>query len=220
MHQARTVLVAILALYPLVATHAEEPSKPYNVDVWASALFGVDGKITEYTITDEATYPAEFLKNIKSRLENAKIQPPNESGMPVTLRTGVRLEFIVTPEAEERGQVRFSRVSMSPLPIKRYYASYPKDVRRSRGWEGQVEGICTVGITGQCGSIEVKALPGIPESVRRFIKVSLEGWSFAPQEVDGKPVEGEFALRLRLNTLDNMPEDFRQDKFLRILKTR
>jgi hypothetical protein len=60
----------------------------------------------------------------------------------------------------------------------------------------------------------------MPDSVRRYAKASLEGWAFAPQEVDGKPIEGEFVLRLVLNTLDDVPENFKQDKFLRILNSR
>ena len=78
--------------------------------------------------------------------------------------------------------------------------------------------------------LDCKALTGItldhlPQDgslgrVRRYAKVSLEGWSFAPQELAGSPVEGEYILRLRLNTLDTAPQDFRQDKFLRILDSR
>jgi hypothetical protein len=220
MTRTQIVLTAIMAICPLRATAAEDPQQSYHVDVWASALFGINGKITQYAIAEEENYSAEFLQNVKERIEKASIQPPMADGGPATLRTGIRLDFVVNPESESGKQVRFNGVSISPLPIKRYFASYPKDIKKTRGWEGQVEGICTVAVSGQCGNIEVKALPGIPESVRRYIKASLEGWSFAPQEIDGKPIEGDYVLRLRLNTLDNAPENFRKDKFLRILKTR
>jgi hypothetical protein len=132
----------------------------------------------------------------------------------------VRLDFVVTPQAGGSGQVRVNGLSMGALPIKRYFASYPKDVSKTGGWTGEVEGICKIGVDGRCAAIEVSALPGMPDSVRRYAKASLEGWTFAPQEVDGKPIEGEFVLRLVLNTLDDAPENFKQDKFLRILNSR
>ena len=39
-----------------------------------------------------------------------------------------------------------------------------------------------------------------------------------PQQVNGQPIESEYRLVMRLNTLDSAPEDFRQDKFQRLLK--
>ena len=85
---------------------------------------------------------------------------------------------------------------------------------------GAVRATCTVGTEGRCTTIDVKALPGIPESVRRFAKASLEGWIFEPQQVNGKPIDGEYTLRLHLNTLDDLPQDFRQDKFQKIFNSR
>lgn len=210
---------AVLAAVLATGAFGQSPTEPYSVEVWANVLFGTEGKPLAYSLVDEAKYPAKFIENVKSRIAQTKIPPPQESGKPATLRTGVRLDFLVTPTAEG-GQVRISGLSMGPLPVKRYYASYPQDVTKTGGWTGEVEGICTVGIDGRCKTVEVKALPGMPESVRRYAKVSLEGWSFAPQELAGSPVEGEYILRLRLNTLDTAPEDFRQDKFLRILGSR
>jgi hypothetical protein len=75
-------------------------------------------------------------------------------------------------------------------------------------------------VDGRCRQIEVTALPGMPDSVRRFMRASLEGWVFEPQQLDGQPIEGEYTLRVQLNTLDDAPEDFRQDKFQRLLRNR
>lgn len=199
--------------------HAQTPAQPYNVEVWARVLFDTQGRAAEYTLVDEAQYPAQFAANVKERVARAKIPPPMDGAEAATLRSGVRLDFQVTPAAEG-GSVKIVGLSMGPLPSKRYYASYPKDVAKTGGWEGEVQASCTVSPEGRCTTIEVKALPGIPESVRRFAKASLEGWTFEPQQVNDKPIEGEYTLRLRLNTLDDAPEDFRRDKFQKIFNSR
>lgn len=219
-------LAAALAASPLQAAAAGTASvaaaadAPYTLEVWSNVLFGPEGTATEITLIDEASYPAAFAGNVKARLARAKVPPPQRDGQPTTLRTGVMMRFEITPAAGGGGQVRVAGLSVSPLPLKRYYASYPKDIAGSAGWQGEVEGLCTVAVDGRCRSIEVKALPGIPESVRRYARVSLEGWTFAPQELGGQPIEGEYRLRLQLNTLDDQPEDFRDDKFERLKRIR
>jgi len=216
------VLAALLVTSASSATApalAQADSQPYSVEVWATVLFGTDGKPLEHALVDESKYPPKFAENVRARVAKAKIQPPEQEGKPTTLRTGVRLDFVVTPTSEG-GQVRIAGLSMGALPLKRYYASYPKDIAQTGGWEGEVEGVCTIGIDGKCRLIDIKSLPGMPESVRRYAKASLEGWVFAPQEVGGKPIEGEFTLRLKLNTLDSAPEDFRQDKFQRLINSK
>ena len=213
-----TLSVAGAAAAADISTSAD--SGAYRVEVWALVLFGPDGRVAEQGLIDEEKYPGPFADNVKTRVQRAKIEAPMVDGRATTLRTGVRLDFEVTPTAEGGGQVRVLGLSMSALPTKRYFASYPRDVGRTGGWQGAVTGVCTVAPDGRCSAIEVRALPGMPESVRRYAKASLEGWTFAPQEVDGKPVESEFTLKLRLNTRDDKPEDFRQDKFLRLLRAR
>ena len=149
----------------------------------------------------------------------AAAQAPSVDGKAVSLRTGVELRFLITPGAEG-GTVRMEGISMGPMPVKKYLASYPKDIGQTGGWEGQASAICAVGIDGRCGGIEISALPGMPESVRRYMKASLEKWEFEPQQLDGRPIEGEYRLTVVFNTLDTAPEDFREDKFLRLLKNR
>ena len=132
---------------------------------------------------------------------------------------GRAAEYAVTPSAEG-GSVKIVGLSMGPLPTIRYYASYPTDVVKIGGWEGEVQATGTIGVEGRCTTTDDKALPGIPENVRRFAKASLEGWIFEPQQVNGKPIDGEHTLRLHLNTLDDLPQDFRQDKFQKIFNSR
>ena len=204
-----------LAALPAVASDA---MAPYPVSVWTRVLFGVDGKPAEYAVVDEEKYPAKFVENVKVRVAQAKIQPPLVEGKPATLRSGVEMRFTVTPNAEGGGAVRVDGLSVGPIPIQKSLAAYPADIAANGGWEGQVLGICTVGVQGRCKTVEVVAQPGMPESVRRYAKASLDGWVFEPQLVDGKPVESEYRLLMYLNTLDTTPEDFRQDKFERLLK--
>lgn len=198
---------------------AQGSAEPYAVSVWARVLFGPDGKPAEYALVDEGKYPAKFAENVKARVARASVPAPQFEGRAVTLRTGVELRFQVTPNAEG-GSVRTQGIAMGPLPVKRYYASYPKDIARSAGWEGRASAVCTVGTDGRCTQIDVTALPGVPESVRRYMKASLEQWEFEPQQLDGKPIEGEYRLTLEFTTLDSSPENFREDKFLRLLRGR
>lgn len=198
---------------------AQGSGEPYAVSVWARVLFGPDGKPVEHALVDEAKYPPKFAENVKARVARASIPPPRVDGRAVTLRTGVELQFQVTPTAEG-GTVRMQGISMGPMPVRKYLASYPKDIGQTGGWQGEASAVCTVGTDGRCRAIEVSALPGMPESVRRYMKASLEQWEFESQQLDGQPIEGEYRLAVVFNTLDTAPEDFREDKFLRLLRNR
>lgn len=213
----QTQWMAALAL-TVLSTLASAAPEPYPVSVWARVLFGPDGKPVEYALVDEDKYPAKFAENVKSRVARATIQAPVVDGKPVTLKSGVEMRFTVTPTADGGGTVRVDGLSMGPMPVQRFYANYPSDIAQTGGWEGEVTGVCKVAQDGRCSSVDVVALPGMPESVRRYARASLERWQFEPQQVDGKPVEGEFTLKMKLSTVESTMEDFREDKFLRLLK--
>ena len=210
---------ALLALLPMLSLASEQDGQPYRVTVWSLVLFDTSGQAKEIEVADASRYSAQFLDNVRSRLAKARVPPPQEGGAAATFKSGVRMEFLMTPSAAG-GSARVVGLSVAPLPTKTYFASYPKDVAGAEGWEGAVSALCTVGVEGTCTAIAVKALPGMPDSVRRFARASLEGWVFIPQEVNGKPVVGEYELTLKLRTLDGAPEDFRENKFDRILRSR
>lgn len=214
-------LLGLAMALPSLAQPTPSPSgpQPYEVSVWFRVLFGTDGRPVDVAMVDEAAYPAAFVENVKARVARAKVPPPVRDGQPVTLRSGVELRFVITPEAG-RGSARLSGVSIGPLPIRRYIAKYPEDIEAQGGWQGAATGICTVGINGRCTRIEVAALPGMPESVRKHVRASLERWEFEPQQAGGTPIEGEYVLSVAYDTIDAMPEDFRQDKFQRLLRNR
>ena len=205
-----------LAAHPAVLA-AEAP--PYTVAVWARVLFGTDGKALDYTLVDEAKYPAPFAENVKSRLARASIQPPEVQGQPATLRSGVELSFTVTPSAAG-GTVRLDSLILGALPTRQFFAPYPQDLAQTPGWEGEAVGSCTVSTDGRCKAISFPPTPVMPESVRRFVRLSLDKWEFEPQQVGGVPIEGHYELRVKLNTVDGAIEDFREDKFDRLIKRR
>ncbi len=222
--KAGRVPLLVLALALALPSHSQQsPARggqdSYEVSVWFRVLFGTDGLPLEQTMIDETSYPAAFVENVKARVARARVPPPLLEGRPATLQSGVELRFAITTEAG-RGSVRLSGVSIGPMPIRRYIAKYPEDIESQGGWQGGATGICTVGIEGRCTHIEVVALPGMPESVRRHVRASLERWEFEPQRLGGVPLVGEYSLSIAYDTIDATPEDFRQDKFLRMLRNR
>ncbi len=192
---------------------------PYKVSVRASVLFAPDGTAAEVRVIDEATHPQAFVDNVKARLQKARIPPQQADGQPATFRTGVLLDYLVTPEASG-GKVTLTSLKMAPLPTKQFFASYPTDIAQAGGWRGAVQASCVVGVEGRCTAITVRALPGMPDSVRRYARVSLEGWLFQPQELNGKPVEGEYEVLMEFETPDTKPDDPRTDKFQRVQQGR
>lgn len=212
-----TAAVALMALAALPAW-AADPLAPYPVSVWSRVLFGPDGKPQSLELVDADQYPAGFVQNVKQRVAQATIQPPMVDGKPVTLHSGVEMRFVITPKPEGDAAVRVDGLSITALPVKRSLPAYPADIAATGGWEGEITGVCIVGTNGRCRKVDLVVNAGMPESVRRYAKAALDGWEFEPQEVDGKPIESEYRVVIRLNTLDATPEDFRQDKFLRVTK--
>lgn len=220
MKHLRCTAALVLAALSSVPAWAADPLAPYPVSVWSRVLFGTDGKPQSLELVDADQYPAGFVANVKQRVAQATIQPPMVEGKPVTLRSGVEMRFVIAPKPEGGAAVRVDGMSITALPVKRSLPAYPADIAATGGWEGEITGVCTVGTNGRCRKVDIVVNAGMPESVRRYAKVAFDGWEFEPQEVDGKPIESEYRLVMRLNTLDATPEDFRQDKFQRVLKSR
>jgi hypothetical protein len=201
-----TMLLGGLALQASV--HAEEN---YRTAVWFDALFDESGQVRELQAQDEAEQTPAFWAQLRSRVLRARIPPVSELGQPASFRTGVRVSLEVRKDASA-GAVAIKGLEMAPLPIERNYVGYPADAKNSPGWSGSITVACTVTIEGLCRDIVVDALPGMPESVRKFGKASLEAWRFRPQEINGKPVEGRALVSLQLKTLDSQPKDFREPR--------
>lgn len=218
MKSLSSCLAALLAGL-VVAIAPARAADPYTVTVWARVLFAVDGKAGEFTVIDETAMPAKFVEGVKARVSRMRIPPPTDGDKPATLRSGVRLDFVVTP-GDTGGAVRLDKVSMEPLPLTRFVAPYPDDLAKTGGWESGVVATCQVAVDGRCASVTVQPQPGMPESVRRFAKASLERWTFEPQSLNDRPIEGESTTQFTLRTPDSAPEDFRQSRFNRLMQGR
>lgn len=216
-----TMLLTVLAFAGLApATHAAPSAQaPYRVEVWSSVLFGADGRASDYRIVDEGRLPPAFAQEVKARLAAARIEPRSADGAPATFRTGVRMGFEVQP-GEGGGTVRLARLDMAPLPVEQSFVKLPDEIVRAADWDGRVTAICTVGPEGRCARTEVVAAPGMPESARRWAVASFERWRFEPQQLAGRPVAGEYSLSVNLRVEGPAHEDFRQDKFLRLMRGR
>lgn len=205
-------LALLLSLGAPLAQAQADNSAGHTITVWASVMFGADGKATSWRFVNEAEVPPSLIANAQVLVQGATVQPPVENGAPASFRTGVRLMFVLVP-TDDGALVQPGGMTTEPLPLKQFMAPFPADIRRTGGWRGSVTATCAVGVEGKCTAITVKALPGMPDSVRRYARASLDQWVFEPQQVNGRPVPGESTLTINLETLDTQPEDFRTDKF-------
>lgn len=208
----------LLAAWPLL-TWGQSATAPYQVAVWARVLFGPEGRPAVVELVDNPGLTPQFLQAARERLEKARIEPQQVQGAATSFRTGVRMDFEITP-APTGGNARLLGLAMLPLPIKRLYAEQPSNVAQAEGWTGVLTARCTVGPDGRCQRVSVRANVAMPETARRFVKESLELWWFEPQQLAGQPVEGEFETEFALQAATAAPEDFRQDKFERVLRGR
>ncbi|HEY1397802.1 energy transducer TonB [Roseateles sp.] len=218
MEAGRTMRPGRLALLALAgalqfggvgAVSAQEVQQPLNV--WFDVLFDENGQAKEVVPIDEASQSPAFWQQMTARLQKAKIPPRQEDGKNASFRTGVRLYLNVD---KVKSTVAIRSMQMTPIPTKIAYAAYPKDAASNAGWEGELKMICRVGTDGTCVQTSVEMPAGMPESLRRYGRASMEQWRFKPQEVNGKAVEGEYVELMRLKTEDNLPVDFREPRKL------
>ncbi|HLO94777.1 MAG TPA: energy transducer TonB [Burkholderiaceae bacterium] len=197
------------ALLGFCAALQAQPST-YEAEVWLRAQFDTQGRLQSLEPQDEATQPAAVWSAIQARLAPARITPPQVEGQPAALRTGLRvsLEVLRASTEQAQSQVRIRSLQPSVLPLEMSWLGYPDDVRRTPGWDGAVTIRCKVNIGGQCGSVEVEALPGMPDSVRRWARQSAQAWRFEAQQLNGQPVAGDYSVKVNLHTKDELPKRF------------
>lgn len=211
--------LALTLTNPALAQTSSIVQDPDRITVLARVLFGPDGTPTEAALVGAEDFPRPFADAVLSRIQRTRIPPPRDGDQPATLRSGVEVT-VQTRRSPEGTRAAITAVELVPLPLERVLAAYPKDIAGTGDWRGEATGLCVVGIDGRCSRIEVRALPGMPESVRRHLRASLERWVFEPQQLAGRAIEGEYRLTVRYHTIDSKPEDFREDKFDRIQKSR
>lgn len=206
-----------------------QPSRaPYTVDLWATLLFDTSGQASSVKVREAGDYPPALLEAVQSRLAQARIPPVQAldgSGRVATFQSGVRVRLAITPGTAESadaapGQVRIAGLRIEPMPSQRYAASFPPDIGRGADWQGRVNASCMLDTQGRCGPVQIEAVPGIPESVRRWARASLAGWTFEPQRVDDQPVPSEVRVSFTLEAKQLNPQDFRQPKWDRLMLQR
>lgn len=106
-------------------------------------------------------------------------------------------------------------VDMAPLPTSQSFVAFPEEIARSAGFEGAMTVVCHVNVEGRCGSTDIRDAGALPQSARRWADASFERWRFEPQELGGRPVAGEYSIRVTMETEWPPREDFRQGNFLR-----
>ncbi len=220
------VVIAAALVGALAAPQAQAPAtaqtdgKPYRLQLQARVVFGTDGRAKSVDVLDADAQPAAFIADVRERLARASIQPPTEAGQPAQLGTGVSLVLDVTP-GPQGGQVRIADLVMHPLLLTMRLVAMPDDAFISGETERDVQLQCDVDVQGRCAQANVQTVPGMPESVRRWARLTTEEWRFEPQTLNGQPIPGRYQTRLKvLKGPDTQPENFRLPKFERITNSR
>jgi hypothetical protein len=115
----------------------------------------------------------------------------------------VLLTYTITPSAQG-GDVKLQNLSISPLPIKKFYANYSAELASSIGSESiKLMITCIVSVDGRCNQVTASTPIGtIPEAARKYARDTMAKWKFEAQELNGKPIEGEFKFNLNLGMDD------------------
>lgn len=195
----------------LLAAPAQAADERYEVVVAFDASFGTDGRVVELRPYNEGQQSAALWAQLKARLAAMQVPPvQDDAGQPATFRTGLYLTLEISKGDGSKGQVRITGLQPKPLVLSEEYFGLPKDISRSSDWAGDVEAECIVGIDGRCGEVKVKALPGIPESVLKWARATLELWRFQPPEINGKPIASPVKQSFSVNVKDIGPDYYRR----------
>lgn len=202
---------ALVVLTPCLAAAQAAPKEPYVVEVWAEVLFDAEGKATRVEVPDAAGQPEAFIERLKRQLGGAKVPPPRDAaGAPATLLSGVQVNVQITPLPTGGANARIAGINVGPRTVKAYAASQPDGVAAGGVYEARVR--CTVTTAGRCRDTVVESSTRVDDTMRRWAMASLNGYEFAPQQINGQPIEGEVTRMLRLEMLDDQPKDFRDGR--------
>ena len=189
---------ALLVVSALVAAvPAQAADEPYEIVVWADADYAASGELTSLEFIDAKDYPEPFLANLRSRIEAREYTAPVVDGQPARFETGVRVTITITPGAGG-GQVKIDEIVDGARVLRMTAARAPTNVQGNQ-WSGVVLARCIITAKGRCNLADVVERSGLDgSSATSFAKGTLEGWRFKPQRVNGKPVESELIVPLKL----------------------
>ena len=201
-------LSALLLSSASASVYAEDA--PYQIKVWSSVLFNTEGNAADIRIEKEAEYPVKFLEAVKAKISAAHIDAPMQNGQAARYRTGIRLVYTVTPSAQG-ATVTLDEFALSPLPLREYYAPYPRSLAGSNGWQGNLRVVCKVSTEGLCATVDVTGENGpAPEAARKYAKDSMAKWKFEPQSLNDTAIEGEYAFTMSLKSDPHVIKDPRR----------
>ena len=180
----------------------EAPSR-----IWLDARFDKDGHVQALAPVNAAQQPASLWALLRQRLQGARIEPPQKDGQAADFHTGLWIQLEPQAAGDVAAEPRIQTLAPAPLPVKLAWLRAPREIETLPGWEGAVTVRCQVSVQGECQDIEVEALPGVPESVRRWARLSAKDWRFQPQALNDQAVEGLFVQSVRLRTRDDLPPE-------------
>lgn len=198
MNFARYITALMLSFSACLSAEEIPPEKPYDVTVWADVVYDATGNPVQITFPDKAKYPEKFIQHLQMKLAVRRIEPRRDNGVPATFETGVTIGLTVSPSATG-AEVKINEIREAPRTVSMTMAKFPADLLRS-GWTGVIRTKCTVGLEGRCVKTEVLNAAGMPKSAIKFGLVSMNGWRFIPQKVNGKVVEYEFIVPYTLTS--------------------
>ncbi len=201
-------LAAAVLCFATAQAHAEDA--PYQIKIWSSVLFNTEGTPADIRIEKEAEYPVKFLDAVKAKIAAAHIDAPTQDGQAARYRTGIRLVYTVTPSAQG-ASVTLDEFALSPLPLREYYAPYPRSLAGENGWQGNLKVVCKVSAEGMCSTVDVTGVNGpAPEAARKYAKDSMAKWKFEPQTLNDTAIESEFTFVMSLKTDTHVIKDPRR----------
>lgn len=203
----KRIAIAALGLLLGCGAGAAEPDDSYTVDVWADVLFDTEGRAQRIDLSAPHDQPDGFVERVKGLLAAARVPPPrDDSGAAATLQSGVHVWLKVT-RSDGAASARITGLEVGPRVLKRYAASMPQGVSAGGVYDARVR--CVVTVRGRCRDIVVDYTTLVNDSMRRWAAASAAGYEFAPQRLNGQPIEAEVTLPMRLMVDDSMPQEFR-----------
>lgn len=204
------IRIALAAAALMVLGGGAVADDSYRVTAVFDTLFDAQGQIAGLRPHDEAAYPAAFWDVVRQRVGSLRIPPPTDAftGRAASLSTGLYVTLQVTPDQQGDGVLKIVDLNVKPLVLWREHAAFPQDLLRAAGWTGAVEAECVVGVDGRCGNVKLKSLPGMPLSLLRWARETMELWVFEPPRVNGRPIMAPTRESFDLETPDIAPVNF------------
>lgn len=182
-----TLLLVLPCAMPVMADQYQG-TKRASVDVSA------EGRVTQVELVD--ALPEAMAASMRREIETWSFTPARVDGKAVPSRTHV--VYSLRAKALEGGGygVEIADVRNGPLAIAKEGLRYPEPALR-RGAQGTVYLRLTIAADGSVSEVEplkeTRAHSALVTAAQRAART----WRFAPEQVDGRPVEGRVVAPVR-----------------------